>query len=460
MFQKKADGEFVVVSNGMLGYGFPAASLDAAVEIGIDLIAVDAGSTDPGPHYLGSGELFGSLDMIRRDLELLVDAQHRSGATLVIGSAGGGGADVHVEQTMDILRDVIRKKGLSKKIATVRSELTKDEVKHAIRDKRVRVYETGAALQDKDVDESTHIVAQIGVEPLVAALKAGPVIVLAGRAWDPGNIAALAIARGCDPGLAVHAGKILECGAQAALPVEGSDLLLGRIRKDDFIVEPLQAHKRCTVDSVAAHTLYEKTNPVLLPGPSGTSDLTQSTFEQHDERRVIVRGSRWRPDARKTVKLEGARLAGWRYVMVAGVRDPGMIAHIDSIQEGLLARIEGFFAGRIRPEQYRVRFHRYGLDGVMGALEPNRGGAPPHEIGIVADVVGETEAIAKAAAAAVRSLLLHWGYPGRIATAGNLAFPFSPAEYNAGPVYEFNIYHLLEIDDPAARFTHVMETVQ
>jgi len=40
--------------------------------------------------------------------------------------------------------------------------------------------------------------------------------------------------------------------------------------------------------------------------------------------------------------------------------------------------------------------------------------------------------------------LLHYGYPGRISTAGNLAFPFSPSDFKVGEVYEFSIYHLME----------------
>ena len=35
-----------------------------------------------------------------------------------------------------------------------------------------------------------------------------------------------------------------------------------------------------------------------------------------------------------------------------------------------------------------------------------------------------------------------------MATAGNIAFPFSPADTPGGQVYTFNIYHLMEIDDP------------
>jgi hypothetical protein len=41
---------------------------------------------------------------------------------------------------------------------------------------------------------------------------------------------------------------------------------------------------------------------------------------------------------------------------------------------------------------------------------------------------------------------MHFGYAGRISTAGNLAFPFSPSDLRAGAVYEFSVYHLLEAD--------------
>ena len=40
---------------GILGYGFPEESFNNGVKQNPDLIAVDAGSTDAGPHKLGAG---------------------------------------------------------------------------------------------------------------------------------------------------------------------------------------------------------------------------------------------------------------------------------------------------------------------------------------------------------------------------------------------------------------------
>ena len=45
-----------------------------------------------------------------------------------------------------------------------------------------------------------------------------------------------------------------------------------------------------------------------------------------------------------------------------------------------------------------------------------------------------------------------------MATAGNLAFPFSPSDVQAGTVFEFSLYHLMPID-PSTAFPFHMEQV-
>ena len=81
----------------------------------------------------------------------------------------------------------------------------------------------------------------------------------------------------------------------------------------------------------------------------------------------------------------------------------------------------------------------------MGPGEPLRN-SPAHELGIVIDAVCPSQEAADTLCSLTRSTLLHFGYQGRIATAGNLAFPFSPSDMRAGEVYEFSVYHLLEAD--------------
>jgi hypothetical protein len=45
----------ILSPTAILGYGFPESSFQAGLARKPHLIAVDAGSTDPGPYYLGAG---------------------------------------------------------------------------------------------------------------------------------------------------------------------------------------------------------------------------------------------------------------------------------------------------------------------------------------------------------------------------------------------------------------------
>ena len=54
-------GEYRLLStSGILGYGYPEESLERGIEMGVDMLGVDGGSVDPGPHYLGSGKTLNS----------------------------------------------------------------------------------------------------------------------------------------------------------------------------------------------------------------------------------------------------------------------------------------------------------------------------------------------------------------------------------------------------------------
>jgi hypothetical protein len=262
--------------------------------------------------------------------------------------------------------------------------------------------------------------------------------------------AAVPMMRGFDRGLAMHMAKILECGAIAADPGSGSDGLLGILRRDHFLLEALSPERRCTTRSVAAHSLYEKSDPVHLYGPGGTTDLSDVRFEQYDERTVKVSGSRFVPTPRYQLKLEGAKRVGFRAIAIAGVRDPGTIAHLDELGDAARSSVQTQFSD-LSPDDYRLAFHVYGRDAVMGELEPHRGPAP-HELGLVIEAVAQSQALATGICGHARSVMLHHGFEKRVSTAGNLAFPFSPLDIPAGPVYAFNIYHLMDEENPLEHF--------
>jgi hypothetical protein len=146
------------------------------------------------------------------------------------------------------------------------------------------------------------------------------------------------------------------------------------------------------------------------------------------------------------VKLEGARRVGSRTVCIAGSRDPIFIAKVDSILEAVHARVDMILERENLAGSMHI--HVYGKNGVMGRLEPETT-VTSHELGLVIEAIAPTQAAANTLCSITRSTLLHYGYPGRISTAGNLAFPFSPSDIPAGDVYEFSLYHLMPLADPS-----------
>ena len=442
--------EFRILSTtAILGYGFPLESFEEGMKRNPDLIAVDAGSTDPGPFYLGEGVSFTDRGAVKRDLEIMICAGIEKNIPVVIGTAGGSGAKPHLEWCADIIREIAKEHDLHFKMAVIHADMDKEEMKKALANGKISPLDPAPQLTAEDIDATTNIVGQMGVEPIMKALDSGVQVVLAGRAYDPTVFAAPAIRKGYDKGLAIHLGKILECASICATPGSGSDCMFGYLGEDYFRVEPLSSVRKCTTLSVAAHTLYEKTNPYILPGPGGHLDLTNTTFEQDSENTVKVKGSRYITAPQYTIKLEGAKCIGYRTVSVAGTRDPIMISKIDDIVEGVRARVADNY--RDKGYKYNLNFTIYGKNGVMGDLEPVKD-AHPHELGIVIEVVADTQEQADTICASARSTMLHYGYEGRRATAGNQAFPFSPSDFHAGRVYVFSMYHIIAVDDPTALF--------
>ena len=437
--------EFKILSpTAILGYGFPVASFEAGMAMQPDAIAVDAGSTDPGPYYLGSGKSFTDRGAVKRDMEYMLDEAVKTGIPVLVGSAGGAGADAHLAWNVDIVRDIAAERGLTFKMATISSQIVGAGIARPLLQLPPAPTPT-----EQDIIDSVNIVAQMGEQPFVEALDAGAQVIIAGRAYDPAVFAAPAIRAGFDAGLAMHMGKILECAAIAATPGSGSDCMMGILRDDHFEMRALNPVRKCTVTSVAAHTLYEKSNPTKLPGPGGVLDLSACTFEQHGDA-VIVRGSRFVPDkGAGFVKLEAAKLVGHRTISFAATIDPIMIAQLDDIIAQVKGRVKANFSNI---DDFFLDFKVYGAGGASfyaeqgGKMPPLHVPGRPFEAAIIIEAVAPTAELSATVCSFARSTLLHFGYAGRISTAGNLAFPFSPSDFYGGAVYEFSLYCLMKAD--------------
>lgn len=184
---------------GMLGYGFPMRSLKAALEHGFDVIALDAGSVDPGPYYLGTGKSFTSRTMVKRDLKLIVEAGQTAHVPILIGTACGSGATPHLDWAMRILDEIVEELDIHPKVARIDAELDKQEVIQAFRNGKIENFETRDRLSEQDIDDCIHIVAQMGIQPYMKALEGGADIIVGGRAYDAAVIAGLSHLEGRGP---------------------------------------------------------------------------------------------------------------------------------------------------------------------------------------------------------------------------------------------------------------------
>ncbi|HZQ01011.1 MAG TPA: acyclic terpene utilization AtuA family protein [Reyranella sp.] len=446
----------ILTPSGMLGYGFPVDHFKMGLALKPHAITIDSGSTDSGPQKLGLGEMTCSRESYVKDLEVLLEGQRAAKVPLLISSAGGDGTNLHVDVFRDIIAEIAQRRGWRFKLAKIYSDVDKAHISRELKAGRIEPLGPVPPLDQREIDAATVVVAQIGAEPFVKALdeSEGVDVVVSGRSYDPSPTAAMAIRAGFDPALAWHMGKIMECGALCAEPVGRN--VMGWLRRDHFEIEPLNPAERCTTASVAAHTLYEKTHPFLLAGPGGTLDLSNCTYEQVSERRVRVSGSRFEPSRHYTVKLEGAKTSGYRSIFIAGARDPIFIGQIDRILDRVIAGARAYFS-EVPAESYRIIPHIYGKNGVMGELEPVK--IPAHELCIIVEVAATTQKIANAICGKIRTSLMHAPYPGRIATAGNIASPFTPLEIPLGQACEFNVYHLMKIDSPTALFPIAYEEI-
>ena len=257
-------------------------------------------------------------------------------------------------------------------------------------------------------------------------------VIVCGRACDTAIYAAPCIYEGYSEGLAFHMAKIMECGGMCSEPVAAADVMQGYMYEDYFELCPANPIRRCTVDRVAAHTLYEQSNPYLIFEPDGVCDLTNSKFTQVNERTVRVTGSEFREAEEKTLKLEGVKCSGYRTICPATVFDPETIAHIDEIIETVTEFIKDNTKNTLPENSYAINFK------LSGGKESS--------LGIIMDIVGKTQEIADMVCALARSRMLHCDYEGRKSSAGNLAFPFSPSDIHVGAVYEFSVFHLAKVD--------------
>lgn len=391
----------VVSACGALGYGYPNESLQTALQGRVDAIICDGGSMDAGPYYLGTGTEYFEREAVKADYRHMVAAGKKIGCPVILGSSGMAGGDRNLDWMIDVAKEIFAELDIrNTKVAIIRSELDPEIVIQEYRNGALRPTGVGPELNEEALRDSV-IVGQMGIHPLITALESGAQFILAGRSCDIALFASDMIRRGIDAGLAYHVGHVLECGALACDPGSPSDCLVAEVYDDGsaVFVAPNPA-RRCTAYSIAAHSLYEESHPQLQFYPEGILVMEKTQFFSRDGRTAGIRNSRFVRAGKPwpwSIKLEGSRRLGARKVSLIYI-DPADLPNI--------------------PADVLV----YGRNGVQATPVD----ASQRELGIVIETASRTLEGAVLLASLLTHYLIHYGYPGRKATAGNIAYPLSP----------------------------------
>lgn len=445
----------ILIPSGALGLGYDRDALMRGIELNPDLIAIDGGSTDSGPHYLGTGTSKYSRSSIKSEWRELMQARAIANVPLVIGTAGTCGADDAVDWLLDITREIATETDQNVTVAILKSGQPVDRVINALDQGRIKPLEPVIDIDHSVLQSCTNIVALAGAEQIQAALNTGADIVIAGRATDTATIAALPLARGCHTGGAWHGAKIGECGALATTNPSSGTIMI-TFDAHGFTVEPMGQTARATPYTVSAHMLYENSNPLQLYEPGGYLDVTGAIYTALDDRRVRVTGSTWVPSDTYTVKLEGARCGGYQCVSLALIREARYVQNIDTwtaaveenCRQKAQERIEGDFTLELRI---------IGLNATLGAQDLNA--QIGSEVGVLGIVTAPSEMVAKEVAKMLNPYLLHLPLT-EDEEMPTFAFPFSPNEMNRGEIYEFCLNHVMELSDPMQAFSLTVEQVR
>lgn len=310
----------------------------------------------------------------------------------------------------------------------------------------------------EDVKASKTIVGQMGPEPYIRAMSTHPDfdIVIGGRTYDPAPYVAFSAYHAFNQrynqvlaldshilGGFTHMGKIMECGGLCATPKSPS--CQATIYRDGtFDVKPLMPGAVCTPTTVAAHTLYEKSRPDRLYGPGGYIDLSASMYSTlSDKCSVRVSGTTFHTSKDSgdcyTVKLESAKIIGYRTMFIGSFIDPTLISQLHT----LLLRAKAYVTHQHShiSEKWQLGFHTYGYDEAQKAAHVGN-------VFIVAEALAETQATATSIASTARVACIHGPYEGQKATSGNFGFGLGgKGEIEAGPCAEFSIYHLMKLKE-------------
>src|SRR6185503_10672564 len=103
----------------------------------------------------------------------------------------------------------------------------------------------------------------------------------------------------------------------------------------------------------------------------------------------------------------------------------------------------------IDADAYSLEFRLIGVNSALGGMENRRG--EPVEVGVLGLITAQTAEAAAEIGKLINPYVLHYPLT-KDEELPTFAFPYSPAQSERGPLYEFALNHVMELDHPMQAF--------
>ena len=293
--------------------------------------------------------------------------------------------------------------------------------------------------------------------PFRRALDSGVDVIVAGRACDTAIFAVAA-------GLLGFPGRARRCTwrrssnapRSAACPAGGTPIL-ATLDDEGFVLESMNPDRRATPVSVAAHSLYEQTDPFTVREPDGTLDLMAARYEARrrppyprqrrdlaDDHRSDHQARRRTQDRRAcgvAVRLRRSALHRSQCKILPAGRGPWCATGVRGPAEGLHVAIPRLW-------------HRRRAHGRAGKRTPARRGV---RHGRMHRAHKRTRR--RGGAHHASNTCCTTAIPAGCPPPATWPSPSRRRKSSLGPAYRFNVYHLLHVADADALFPVEIESL-
>jgi hypothetical protein len=225
--------------------------------------------------------------------------------------------------------------------------------------------------------------------------------------------------------------------------------VIGTIYDDKIAVTAIHEDQQVTPVSLRKHAGYERSSFGGEAVAGGFIHIGEMDARQVDEKTAEAWGSRFKPSKEYYVKLEGAGCVGHKAEYLIGIRSQSFIMNLDEILSFTRQEIREFY----KNAEYEIYFAKYGLNGVLGEMEPRKN-AQAHEVGLMVEVVSADKEVAMEIAKLAGRLLLFTPVLTERGSAGRVQLRNEESSYY-GKAYVWTMNHIIgyaSVQEAVARY--------